>query len=1130
MASKGGQHGYVAAMTRITASAGSAPVPSDPRVIAPSHTLTWLLHTTNRMVGCRSMAALLDMAYDAIREGLGYDRVGLQLIDASRQVMQCHIGTNADGIRHFRDDRETSLKEDNYYTRLLADPRMQVSGPGYIFLGEAETAAILPYRKYLDGQPRQNILVALRTMERVIGYISVDNLVTGRPIVEADALPLVAFANGFAASLENVTLLESRARKIDDLDADLRHQVEHLAWLKNAAGLLAALHDLDSVLDTIYSSVREGLKYDRLGLVLIGPRDGRLVAFNARGADDQGWQTPGYTELTFLDDPDLPIHSPDLYHLLQGHAFYYCPDRWAITAPEHRSVLDGRMGEQLVVALRHDGDLVGFISVDNLISRRPITAEDATPLIAFSSQAALAISRARLWADHEAQSRYLAHRVTELEWLRETSRRINTAATLDAVLDVISEGVRDGMSYERVGVWLFNHVGTLLEPRRAIDSRGYHLFNAPTIAVGLDGTLLPTIPGLDRLARGEVACWLSDPMGYPSGAPALLPGAPTSCLLVALRSNDAFSGLIVVDNQSSMQPLLIEQAGPLLALASQVSTVVSNMRLREQEWAERARLALLLESAQALNSTLDSDQILRELAARLVTTLEAARVTFGHADLNQRGFNVVAQQVGPGRATVEPGRLRGAFDLYPILERALQSGAPFHGILGDPTLPAEEDTYLRAHDLREELVIPVVVRGESVRILEVQWDRPHTLGQEVIALCESIASQAAVALGNAGLYAGAAARAEQDALTGLLNHSALLEYIDRAVALGSPFALFLIDIDNFKLFNDTYGHPVGDAVLTAVAGILRAACREGDMAGRYGGDEMAVVLRNATAREATAVARRLSEAVQGRPHVASSGAVIPISISIGLACYPRQGATRQELIAIADNEMYAAKRRSTRRITTRSRGGAPSYWQDLQLRDAADLLGDSPFGVLEGLVSAVDAKDRYTREHSEHVTQLALLLVDELSLPTELRRVIVVAGLLHDVGKIGVPDRVLRKPGALATEEYAAIKRHVSYGVAIIRGVLNDAEVVDAVAYHHERWDGQGYPHAIAGSETPILGRIMQVADAASAMLLDRPYRQGLPWDQVAARLRQSAGSQFDPALVEPFIAAFGRARARFAS
>ncbi len=1102
---------------------------SDPGMLAPARTLSWLLDTTNRMVGCHDLSTLLETAYEAIQIGLGYDRVSLQLIDAGRQVIVSHIGTDADGARHGRDEREISLVEDNYYSRMLADPRMQVSGPGYIFLDEPESAATLAERIYLDGAPSRNLLVALRTRERVIGYISVDNLITGHPIGQADALPLVAFANGFAASLENITLLESRARRIHDLDANLQQRVEHLAWIQDAASVLGTMQDLESVLDTIYSSVRDGLNYDRAGLFLIGPRAGGLAAHDVRGTDEHGRPISGCTETTFLDDPELARHSPDLHHLLQGHAFYFCPNRWAITPPEYRQALYGEMREQLVVALRHDGDLVGFFSVDNLVSNRPITEEDAPPLIAFSSQAALAISRAQLWADHEAQSRYLARRVTELEWLREMSRRINIASTLDAVLDVVSVGVHDGLGYERVAVWLFDEAGRRLESRRVIGGEDLPTGNAPPIAAGAND-MLPAIPGLTRLAQGEVACWLIDPESYPPETPTLLPGPPTSCLLVALRSNDVFSGLVVVDNASSAQLLHIEQAGPLLALAGQISTVISNIRLRERERAERGRLALLLESAQALNSTLDSDQILRELAARLVTALDAGQATFGHVDLARGGFTMVAREVRAGRPADIGGPARAGLEFFPIIEQVLRSNMPFHGILGGPNVSAAEEAYLRAHGLQEELILPVVVRGDPVGVLEIQWDQPHAHGREVIALCTSIAAQAAVALGNAGLYAGAAARAEQDALTGLLNHSALLECIDRMVAAGDGVAILLTDIDNFKLFNDTYGHPIGDAVLTTVAGVLRAACREGDVAGRYGGDEMAIVLRHASSRDALAVARRLGEAVQARPHVASTGAVIPISISIGIACYPKHGMTRQELIAVADNEMYAAKRRSNRRIPIRGRNISPAYWRDLRLRDAADLLGDSPFGVLEGLVSAVDAKDRYTREHSEHVTQLALLLVDELSLPLELRRVIAVAGLLHDVGKIGVPDRVLRKPGGLATEEYAAIKRHVSYGVAIIRGVLNDTGVVDAVAFHHERWDGQGYPHAIPGPDTPILGRIMQVADAASAMLLDRPYRQGLPWVQVAARLRQGAGSQFDPDLVEPFIDAFGRVRARFAS
>jgi diguanylate cyclase (GGDEF)-like protein/putative nucleotidyltransferase with HDIG domain len=402
--------------------------------------------------------------------------------------------------------------------------------------------------------------------------------------------------------------------------------------------------------------------------------------------------------------------------------------------------------------------------------------------------------------------------------------------------------------------------------------------------------------------------------------------------------------------------------------------------------------------------------------------------------------------------------------------------------------------------------VPVVVRGEAVGVLEVHWTRAVSIGPDTVALCSAIAEQAAVALENARLYADAAARAERDGLTGLLNHRVLLDTLDEALrpTPAAPCALLLLDVDNFKLFNDTYGHQVGDAVLVQIAAVLRGACRHGDVAGRYGGDEFALLLRGASAVDARAVAQRLRSAVQMLPHVTSDGTIIPLSVSVGVACAPQDGQTRQELVAVADKTMYAAKRGSRREV---------------RLRHAADLLGDSPFGVLEGLVRAVDAKDRYTREHSEDVTRLALLLAGALGLGVEERRVLAIAGPLHDVGKIAVPDRILRKPGKLTAAEYDAIKRHVTHGVAIIRGVLEDAAVVDAVAHHHERWDGCGYPSGVAGPQTPRLGRIMQVADAVSAMMMDRPYRQGLPWARVVEELRRGAGTQFDPELVAAFIA-----------
>ena len=187
------------------------------------------------------------------------------------------------------------------------------------------------------------------------------------------------------------------------------------------------------------------------------------------------------------------------------------------------------------------------------------------------------------------------------------------------------------------------------------------------------------------------------------------------------------------------------------------------------------------------------------------------------------------------------------------------------------------------------------------------------------------------------------------------------------------------------------------------------------------------------------------------------------------------------------------------------------------------ILEDRHLGVLDGFVAAINAKDRYTREHSEDVTRWALLLAEATGVSLEQRRVIALAGLLHDVGKVAIPDHILCKPGKLTRDEHEIMKHHVSFGVSIIRGVLHDVGVIETVAHHHERWDGQGYPYGLVGTQSSLSGRIMQVADAASAMRLNRPYRQGLAWPRVIAELRAGTGTQFDPALVEPFISAIGR-------
>jgi putative nucleotidyltransferase with HDIG domain len=241
----------------------------------------------------------------------------------------------------------------------------------------------------------------------------------------------------------------------------------------------------------------------------------------------------------------------------------------------------------------------------------------------------------------------------------------------------------------------------------------------------------------------------------------------------------------------------------------------------------------------------------------------------------------------------------------------------------------------------------------------------------------------------------------------------------------------------------------------------------------------------------------------------ADGVVVPVRVSIGTAIYPLDSALRMELISLADAAMYASKRGGGNTATL------------AHTTDSAFLAAqNTTFSVLEGLLNTVDAKDHYTRIHSEQVAQHSLALAELLGLGSEAKRSLRIAGLLHDVGKIGIPDRILRKPGPLNEEEGEAIRQHPLLGEMIIREVPHLTEILDAVKHHHERFDGSGYPRGAQGEQIPFMARVIAIADAYSAMTLDRPYRRALTNEEAVAELRKGVGGQFDPELVEPFIRA----------
>ena len=387
------------------------------------------------------------------------------------------------------------------------------------------------------------------------------------------------------------------------------------------------------------------------------------------------------------------------------------------------------------------------------------------------------------------------------------------------------------------------------------------------------------------------------------------------------------------------------------------------------------------------------------------------------------------------------------------------------------------------------------------------------IGRQVLALLE-----------NRELNRRTEALATTDPLTGLCNHRTfhlrLLEEAARAERDNQVFVVAMLDLDNFKFFNDAYGHAAGDDVLRRVTRALLENTLPGDTVGRFGGDEFALILPLNTVgvlhqgMSSRGVQESLEASLAALFFLPPGGSSeIPLTISLGVAVFPGEAASPLEALELADRRLMYAKT-----------GGGSDNPADTLYHDLA--LSLSGFPMLNALVTAVDNKDRYTRRHSEDVLTYSLQIADCLHLNTETRRTLQIAALLHDVGKIGVPDRVLRKPGALTDEEYQSVQQHPAMGAAIVGAVPGFEGTLETVRHHHERWDGGGYPDGLSGTETPFLARLVAVADAFSAMTTDRPYRKGMERGKALRILEEGAGTQWDPECVAALLRCYQRQEA----
>lgn len=356
----------------------------------------------------------------------------------------------------------------------------------------------------------------------------------------------------------------------------------------------------------------------------------------------------------------------------------------------------------------------------------------------------------------------------------------------------------------------------------------------------------------------------------------------------------------------------------------------------------------------------------------------------------------------------------------------------------------------------------------------------------------------------------------RDDLTGLYNQSylkkRLKEELQVATANNYSLAFFLMDIDDFKFYNDWFGHLAGDEFLYRFSQLINKCVREGDILGRYGGDEFAVILPGAGRETAQRLAERLCYTVEN--YIFPNRNIMPrgkITVSLGMAVFPENGKTAEDLITIADESMYRCKRRV--KSIVRAQIPVTKNFQN-ELKETNIKL----FNAVQTVLGIIRAKDTETYMHLEKVADYTGLLCQSLNLNEEQARDVKLAALLHDVGKIEIPRYILNKISKLTLEEWAIVKQHPKWGAEMVQTIEKLEYIVFLILHHHERFDGKGYPAGLKGDEIPFGSRIISVVDSFDAMTNVRPYRKSKDFFSALKEIEKCKGTQFDPDIADAFI------------
>jgi diguanylate cyclase (GGDEF)-like protein len=575
-----------------------------------------------------------------------------------------------------------------------------------------------------------------------------------------------------------------------------------------------------------------------------------------------------------------------------------------------------------------------------------------------------------------------------------------------------------------------------------------------------------------------------------------------------LTSRGKLVGIIAIDNKKNGKYAL-EHTNMVENISSQIAISVEKEYMQQDLRRQEQELSLINKLAGVITSSLNIQEVYEVFIAGLRKVIDIDFASVMMIEESNVHFSALSSEVGSPWHTGEiipiPGTPSEWILKYKksLLEPDLDHDSMFN--------TGEE---LISRGIKSIIYLPLVAKGDVIGNLTIASCKRDAYSPPQVLLLERLASQISTSIANAQLYSKAEQRARVDELTGLFNRRHFDENISLEIGrhsrYGSVFSIAFLDLDNFKTYNDTMGHTMGDKLLTHIGQVIKSSLRNIDLAFRYGGDEFAILMPHTSSDDAFAV----SERVRSKIYNPGRGTQILITVSIGVASWPGDGLKADDVVDAADRALYHAKRTGGNRTCLVSQL-LPAADESLNSVPAAE---KETLNTIYALAATIEARDPYTYGHSRKVRAYAVSLAEALNLPSEKVAAVGHAALLHDIGKIGIIDDILKKNGSLDAREWEEVKTHPQLSKTIVGHIASLTPCLPAILHHHERWDGKGYPSGLKGESIPIEARILSIADAFDAMTSLRPYRTPLTYKDAIGELKKNSGIQFDPALVKKFI------------